>query len=423
MIAIVFGGMLLAACNGALESSLPKHERPVPAELKKVMKTKGMKLGSPIMLRIFKEENVLEVWKQDHTGEYALLNDYEICKWSGKKGPKIKEGDRQAPEGFYHVTPALMNPNSSYHLSFNMGFPNAYDRANDRTGSFLMIHGACSSAGCYSMTDEYVEEIYALAREAFKGGQKSFQIQALPFRLTPENMAKHVNSNNFEFWTMLKEGSDYFELTKQPPKVDVCEKRYVFNRAVVEGERFSTRTECPLTEMPRSLATAFATRQDKDQQRFQRLLKQINLNPFVEEAEKPRTLSASIMAKPTIGPLKLTDPQPAVVERAPEEPAEESPEEKPGNITEAPQSSDSVPVPSQQPEISRDAPVVTPVPAPRDQAIPASASAEPAVVPVSKPVEQTSVPVTDASPATEKPKAKTDREAGQYDVGSRMFGS
>jgi len=203
-LAILFAGTLLAACNGdLLGSSVPKHELPVPQHLIKTMKTKGMSLSAPIMLRVYKEENVMEVWKQDHRKRYALLNTYEICKWSGKLGPKYKEGDRQAPEGFYHVSKGLMNPNSSYHLSFNLGFPNKYDQANGRTGSYLMVHGDCSSAGCYSMTDEYIEEIYALAREAFKGGQKAFQVQAFPFRMTAENMAKKVNHPKFEFWKML----------------------------------------------------------------------------------------------------------------------------------------------------------------------------------------------------------------------------
>ena len=313
-IAVVFAGSLLAACNGVLNSGVPKHERPVPEYLVKKMETKGMSLGAPILLRIFKEENVMEVWKQDHNNRFALLNTYEICKWSGKLGPKHKEGDRQAPEGFYHVTPGLMNPNSSYHLSFNMGFPNSYDRANDRTGSFLMIHGACSSAGCYSMTDEYVEEIYALAREAFKGGQKSFQIQAFPFRMTAENMAKNVDHKSFQFWKMLKEGSDHFEVTKLQPKVDVCEKRYVFNRYVDEDVEFRSRAECPPAKTPRSLALAFNEKQNKDQSVFDKILKKTANNPFIKNEDKPKTRTASIKADPTIGPLGILEPKPVVPE-------------------------------------------------------------------------------------------------------------
>ena len=317
-IAVVFAGSLLAACNGVLDSSVPKHERPVPEYLVKKMETKGMSLGAPILLRIFKEENVMEVWKQDHTQRYAFLNSYEICKWSGELGPKHKEGDRQAPEGFYHVTPGLMNPNSSYHLSFNMGFPNTYDRANDRTGSYLMIHGACSSAGCYSMTDELVEEIYALAREAFKGGQKAFQIQAFPFRMTAENMVKKVDHPDFAFWKMLKEGSDHFEVTNLQPKVDVCEKRYVFNRYTDEGVKFRSRAECPPAKMPRSLALAFNEKQEKDQSVFDKILKKTATNPFIKDEDKPKITVASIKADATVGPLGILEPKPVVVEEVPE---------------------------------------------------------------------------------------------------------
>ena len=84
---------------------------------------KGHGQGSPILVRIFKEESELEVWKQETTGRFALLKTYPICRWSGELGPKIKEGDRQAPEGFYTITPGQMNPNSNYYLAFNIGYP------------------------------------------------------------------------------------------------------------------------------------------------------------------------------------------------------------------------------------------------------------------------------------------------------------
>jgi murein L,D-transpeptidase YafK len=220
----------LAGCQASLEDLAPREHAPLPPRLVQVMKAKGMTRQSPIMVRIFKEEGVLEVWKQKDNGRYDLVTSYDICKWSGKLGPKFREGDRQAPEGFYTVNPWQMNPKSSYYLAFNIGYPNVYDRHHGRTGSHLMVHGACSSAGCYSMTDEQMKEIYAFARDAFKGGQTAFQIQAFPFRMTPENMARYRDDPNYKFWEMLKEGYDHFELTKVPPKVDVCEGRYVFNR-------------------------------------------------------------------------------------------------------------------------------------------------------------------------------------------------
>ena len=184
---------------------------------------------SPILVRIFKEESELEVWKQDTTGHFQLLKIYPICRWSGDLGPKMHEGDRQAPEGFYTITPGLMNPNSNYYLAINTGFPNAFDKANDRHGAFLMIHGDCSSSGCYAMTDEQIGEIYSLARDSFLGGQPSFQIQAYPFRMTPANLARHRTNPHMAFWKMLKIGNDHFEATHLEPKVDVCDRRYVFD--------------------------------------------------------------------------------------------------------------------------------------------------------------------------------------------------
>lgn len=248
----------LAACQASLEDIAPKAEKPLPSKIVIAMKAKGMTRFSPIMVRIFKEEGELEVWKQKDTGRYELIAGYRICKWSGKLGPKFREGDRQAPEGFYTVGPAQMNPKSSYYLAFNIGFPNAFDRANGRSGSHLMIHGACSSAGCYSMTDEQISEIYAFARDAFRGGQKAFQVQAYPFRMTPENMARYRDDPNFKFWRMLKEGHDHFEITKTPPKVDICERKYVFNRIAERGEEFSPLKACPPATRPERLTLAYA---------------------------------------------------------------------------------------------------------------------------------------------------------------------
>ena len=152
-----------------------------------------------------------------------------MCRWSGQLGPKVREGDRQAPEGFYDVTAAAMNPKSNLFLSFNIGYPNAFDRSLGRTGSHLMVHGACSSQGCFAMTDEAISEMYALAREAFASGQRSFQFQSYPFRMTAENLAKHRADSHFAFWKNLKEGSDIFETTGREPAWMVSSGRYVFN--------------------------------------------------------------------------------------------------------------------------------------------------------------------------------------------------
>ena len=152
--------MALAGCDpGTTPGAGGRHMRPLSQPMLAELKAKNMEKGSPILVRIFKEEAELEVWKHDRTGRFALLHTYPICRWSGELGPKFREGDRQAPEGFYTITPGLMNPNSNYYLAINTGFPNTYDRANGRTGALLMIHGDCSSIGCYAMTDEQIAEI------------------------------------------------------------------------------------------------------------------------------------------------------------------------------------------------------------------------------------------------------------------------
>ena len=193
------------------------------------MESLNMDRAAPILIRIYKEENTLEVWKQDRTGKFALLKSYPICKFSGKLGPKIAQGDYQAPEGFYDITPEQMNPYSSQYLSFNTGFPNAFDRSLGRTGSLLMVHGGCKSVGCYAMTDYQMEEIYGLVEEAFKGGQAKIQLAAFPFRMTTQNLARYAYDPNAPFWGMLKSGDDAFLATGRPPSVAVCDRRYVFN--------------------------------------------------------------------------------------------------------------------------------------------------------------------------------------------------
>lgn len=236
-----FYGLVLALALGLLTSCSTEEtlgienvsnrvEHPLPAKMRQKLVKMNLTLSSPIMMRIFKQEAVMEVWKANSQDRYELVGTYPICAWSGQLGPKKKEGDRQAPEGFYTVTPAQMNPSSGFYLSFDMGYPNKFDRAYGRSGRNLMIHGACSSSGCYSISDAAVLQVFAFARDAFKGGQKGFQIQALPFRMTAENMAKYRSSEHYEFWKNLKVGYDHFEITRRPPVVDVCGKKYVFNQ-------------------------------------------------------------------------------------------------------------------------------------------------------------------------------------------------
>ena len=165
-----------------------KATKELPPELLALLRDKKMPIHSPILVRVFKEEAEVEVWKQDTTGHFQILKTYPICRWSGDLGPKLREGDRQTPEGFYRVTPELMNPHSNYYLAINIGYPNNFDKANNRDGSLIMIYGDCWSVGCHAMSDEQISEIYALARESFLGARPSFQVQAYPFRMTPANL-------------------------------------------------------------------------------------------------------------------------------------------------------------------------------------------------------------------------------------------
>src|SRR3954471_7862712 len=238
--AAVIAVLLTSAGARAAPDGVPKHEAPIPAATLAFMRAKDTSPAAPILIRAYKKEAEMEVWKKARSGRFVLIKTFPICRWSGQLGPKRRQGDRQTPEGFYAVTPGQMNPNSSYYLSFDIGYPNAYDRAQGGTGAHLMVHGTCSSAGCYAMTDAQIAEIYAIAREAFAGGQSAFQFQAYPFRMTAENMAKYRADPNMSFWQNLKEGSDRFEATREEPQVAVASGRYVFSVSP-EGEALAVR--------------------------------------------------------------------------------------------------------------------------------------------------------------------------------------
>jgi murein L,D-transpeptidase YafK len=244
--------LVLASCANNVEVVAP-HLRPLPKDTMMLLGKKGMDAQTPIFVRIFKEESELEVWKQRDDGRFYHFKTYPICNWSGELGPKVKHGDRQAPEGFYTVTREQMNPDSKYHLAVNLGYPNAFDRSQRRTGEFLMIHGKCKSAGCYAMTDALIEEIYGIARESFLGGHDSFQVHAFPFRMSAENLARHARHEAYPFWKTLKEGYDYFELTRQLPTVAICNRRYVVNVALRAGSptRLDPEGTCPAFVRPK----------------------------------------------------------------------------------------------------------------------------------------------------------------------------
>lgn len=211
----------------AIKNNAPRIEN--------ALKKATANLGDPVFIRIVKtrdgslEDGYLELFLQQSDGKFSLYKQWPICTYSGDLGPKLKEGDGQSPEGFYYVKPAQMNPHSSYHLSFNLGYPNRFDRAHGRTGSFLMVHGDCVSIGCYAMTDPIIEEIYTLMSRAFENGQPFVRVHVFPFPMTEENLEKYKNNPNIDFWQNLKSGWDWFETNRRPPDVNVRAKTYIFS--------------------------------------------------------------------------------------------------------------------------------------------------------------------------------------------------
>jgi len=202
----------------------------VTPRLERELGVEDLELGAPVFLRIFKSTRQLEVWLEKDA-RFELFRSYPICSYSGDLGPKLRTGDLQSPEGFYFVTPSRLNPASRFHLSFNLGYPNAYDRAHGRTGSFLMVHGSCVSIGCYAVTDEGIEEIYTLVDAALRGGQSFFRVHIFPFPMTDKNLAEQRDSRWSGFWTNLKDGYDWFEEYGRPPNVEVVDGRYLFGES------------------------------------------------------------------------------------------------------------------------------------------------------------------------------------------------
>ena len=224
----------LVVVIGAAEVPQSKRSREVTERimprLNRDLSARGFAYGAEIFLRILKASHELELWLKKGD-QFQLFRTYQIHYFSGTLGPKLREGDRQAPEGFYYVPPSRMNPYSRYHLSFNLGYPNRYDRAYGRTGSALMVHGGKVSIGCFAMTDERIEEIYSLADAALRNGQRFFRVHVFPFRMTRENLERHRGSRWDTFWENLREGYDYFERHKNPPNVEVRNRRYIFEAA------------------------------------------------------------------------------------------------------------------------------------------------------------------------------------------------
>jgi murein L,D-transpeptidase YafK len=211
------------AARWRLGAEMPLEER---------LADRGFALGSEAFVRIFKSERQLELWlRRDKV--FELFQTYPICNWSGELGPKLKEGDGQSPEGFYAVGLRQLNPRSAYYRAFDLGFPNAYDRAHGRTGSLLMMHGDCLSIGCYAMTDKGIDDIYRIAEAALRNGQREVSVHVFPFRMGAEKLASVSGHRWADFWTNLKQGYDIFEATRVPPMARACGSVYSFDGASV----------------------------------------------------------------------------------------------------------------------------------------------------------------------------------------------
>ena len=213
----------LGAAEGDRAAAAAARVRP---RVERELAAQHLRWGAPAFLRVFKRESVLELWLQADDRRYRLFRSYPVCTYSGTLGPKRKQGDNQAPEGFYRVTLGQLNPRSRFHLAFNLGYPNAFDRAHGYTGDFLMVHGNCVSIGCYAMGDAAIEEIYSLVAAALDGGQPAVEVHAFPFRLDTQKLELQRESPWFDFWSQLKAGYDVFERTRQPPRIDLAGLSY-----------------------------------------------------------------------------------------------------------------------------------------------------------------------------------------------------
>lgn len=238
--AIAICGALLSATPAIAN---PAALKPTPQDVQTLLKTRAIEQSAPIYIRVFKEESELEVWKARSDGRYVAIKTYPICTWSGTLGPKKSLGDQMAPEGFYGFTADGLKPDSKYHLAFNVGYPNALDSALGRTGNFIMVHGQCVSIGCFAMTNDLMEEIYALARDAIEGGVERVPVHIFPFRMTADNLKRHAAHKAAATWAPLKEAYDDFARTQEPPRIGICGSRYVVNPVTsIDG---NARDACP----------------------------------------------------------------------------------------------------------------------------------------------------------------------------------
>ena len=228
IIAVLIGLAISLAPSNSFAADKPAA-KPLEPATAVYLNRKGIAQDSPLYIRIFKEESELEVWKARTDGRFIHVKTYPICNWSGKLGPKQTLGDHMAPEGFYNLDQDSLKPDSKYHLALNIGYPNALDIAMGRSGDFIMVHGKCVSVGCFAMTDDLIEEIYAFVREATANGQTKVPLHIFPFRMTDKTMLAHNDHPAWSTWLPLKEAFDDFQKSRMPPRVAICAQRYVVN--------------------------------------------------------------------------------------------------------------------------------------------------------------------------------------------------
>jgi murein L,D-transpeptidase YafK len=231
------------------DGKLPLPGTPDLKRLDERLAEQGVAHDAPIFIRVFKAESEMEVWAGDEDGNYSLFATYPICYWSGTLGPKQKEGDKQAPEGFYAVTmEQSLHKGTRWPKSLNIGYPNPFDKVNLRSGSHILIHGGCASIGCFAMTNAVSLEVFKLATDALDAGQPNIPVHVFPFRMTEANLSKYDSPQWNSFWRNLKEGHDLFERTHRPPRVSVCGTRYSFAAASrLEGYNPGPVDVCPET--------------------------------------------------------------------------------------------------------------------------------------------------------------------------------
>lgn len=194
--------------------------------LQKFVKAAGFGNNFSMLINAYKAEGKLEIWLKSYSDkQYKLFRTYDFCEHSGTLGPKVIEGDKQIPEGFYYIN--VFNPMSTFHLSLGVNYPNSVDLARTgkdrKPGNDIYIHGNCVTVGCIPLTDEKIKEVYVLAVEAKDNGQEKIPVNIYPFKMTDGNMKKYsaLFPTQLAFWKTLQPG--YFAFEKNRNLADIKE--------------------------------------------------------------------------------------------------------------------------------------------------------------------------------------------------------